>query len=160
MYNILILESSAGLNVLSIYSKISSTPICAELPTDQTEEKRRPFDNADSIMKSAVPPELEMKSAPSGWNSGIGWLKTPWKFTFISPMQFGPMSDAPASLAAASIRASNAAPSGVSSPKPADMTMKARTPFFFARISTASGQAVLGMERIAISVSGISSTEG
>ena len=46
-------------------------------PTDQTEEKRSPFVSADSIMNKAVPPELEMKSTPSGWNSGIGCVNTP-----------------------------------------------------------------------------------
>ena len=65
MYNILIFESSIGSKVRSIYSSTSSTPICLELPTDQTEEKRNPLVSADSMIKRAVPPELEIKSTPS-----------------------------------------------------------------------------------------------
>ena len=78
---------------------------------------------------------------------------------FIKPIQLGPIREAPTSLILCSICSSNRPPSGVSSPKPAEITMKALTFFCLAKISTTLGQAGLGIARIAISVSGISSTE-
>ena len=156
IYSILTLESTLGLKFLSMYSNISSTPICFEFPTDHTDEKSRPLFRADSIMKRAVPPELEMKSTPFGSNSGIGRVNTPWKWVFIKPMQLGPINDAPASLMTLTISLSNAAPSFVSSPNPADIRMKALTFFCWAKTVIASKQEWLGIAMIAISVSGMS----
>ncbi len=61
---------------MSKYSRTSSTPIWALLPTEKTLENFNPLVMAYSIMKTAVAPLPEIKSTPSGTNSGIGVVKT------------------------------------------------------------------------------------
>ena len=63
--------------MLSKYSRTSSTPVCAEFPTDQTLENERPFGTPDSIINTAVAPEPETKSTPLGLSGGIGVVNTP-----------------------------------------------------------------------------------
>ena len=64
-------------NDSSRYSRASSTPICAELPTDQTLLNFSPFLMPLSTMKMAVAPEPEMKSTPLGSSCGTGEVNEP-----------------------------------------------------------------------------------
>ena len=77
IYSNFILGSLLGSKFLSIYSKTSSTPICALLPTDQILLNVSPLGIADSIIKTAVAPEPEIISIPFGSNFGIGVVNTP-----------------------------------------------------------------------------------
>ena len=70
-------ELVAGSKLSSKYSRISSTPSCALLPTENTELNRKPWVMPSSRMNTAVAPEPVIKSIPSRAKVGIGWMKTP-----------------------------------------------------------------------------------
>ena len=132
--------SVEGSKCSSIYSNTSSMPVCAALPTDQSEWNRSPFVRAHSMINSATPPEAEMRSTPPGPSVGTGDVKTAWWCGLASPMQFGPISAAPAAVQMRQISRSMAAPSVDSSLKPAEMMMMARAPFSSTNTRTASVQ--------------------
>ena len=111
-------------------------PICLPLPIDHTELKGRPFVTALSRMNTAVAPEPLMKSTPLGLSWGMGLVNTEWCQRVSRPIQLGPMSAQPYFSQVSRICCSSKAPSWVSSPKPAEMMMKARTCFSAARYST------------------------
>ena len=73
----LIRELVSGSKDSSQYSRTSSTPNWAELPTENTLENFTPFCIPASIIKSAVAPEPDTKSTPFGSNFGIGVVNTP-----------------------------------------------------------------------------------
>ena len=131
-------------------------PICLLLPTLHTELNGRPLMTADSSMNTAVAPEPLMKSTPLSCSVGMGLVNTLWCHEFIKPMQLGPMSAAPYFSHESSMRCSSTAPAFVSSPNPAEIIMKALTPFWLASSSTVSGHAGAGITRTARSVWGMS----
>ena len=75
MYKSLIRELVAGSKVSLKCCNTSSTPTCALLPTENTEENLNPFVMPDSRIKIAVPPELDMRSHPCGSILGMGDVK-------------------------------------------------------------------------------------
>ena len=149
-------ESRSGSKFSSMYCNTSSMPICFPLPVLHTELNGRPLITADSSMNTAVAPLPLMKSTPFSCSVGMGFVKTLWCHAFISPMQLGPMRAAPYFSHVASMRCSSSAPALVSSPNPAEIIMKALTPFSAASTSTLSGHIGAGITSTARSVGGSS----
>ena len=73
----LIRELVSGSKDSSQYSNTSSTPNCAEFPTENTLENFTPFCIPASIMNRAVAPEPDTKSTPRESSSGMGVVNTP-----------------------------------------------------------------------------------
>lgn len=72
-YISLIRELFSGSKFRSQYSRTSSTPVWALLPTEKTLENLSPLGRADSIMKRAVAPDPETKSQPLSDRREQGW---------------------------------------------------------------------------------------
>jgi len=152
----LISELLSGSKLLSQYSRTSSTPVWALLPTEKTLEKRIPLGIADSKIKTAVAPDPETRSQPLSLSLGTGDVKIPLYEGVITPIQLGPIRHPPDSSIINAISCSSFFPSSPDSANPADIIIKAFVPFSLIRLSTTVRQYFAEIARIARSAEGTS----